>query len=618
VDEPSPAPLLPIASRVLVALGGVAVVAAWSLHGRWATERAREGLRAALLDDLVRVGSVRVADPDEVAVADVALLDPVTGDVAVHVDELRVEMDGAWLDLLDARPVRVRGRGARVSAALVPDGERDEIVVARAVTQLFRRLPDGRQGAMPPIEVEDVQFRVASPGMPLETIEGCTVGARLDGERLVLRIAVGDEEGTLRLDFTGDGLVRLDAVDARVTPTRGALVPGAGTFLAHLLHPRGRLDLSLEPGPDGTPAGQGRLSDATLTLEDVPFPLERCDLPFQVAGGGVTVPRGTALVDGEDVAIGLDCSADHYVVDVDVPEAEFRSRHVDLLPIEWSDRWAVAEDGGNLELSLTFARERGGPPRVSGRGGVWIRDLRVTPYGVPLHDLVGSFSFVGDRLELDEVSARCASGEARGSCWLELSERRLHADLSVRDVDVRALSEALGRPRPVSGWLEGRVAYTGVLGDPDTGAGEGRFSIRGGNLWSAPLFERVLQVLQLTAPGPRERHRVDSVFEIAGRSYRVHEFRLRSDTLSLVGDGRLHSDGELDLELVLFSFPIGPLGDLIDYLQEKLVGKVEVGGTLEDPVVTVVPVELVSGLLETLLRPITIWFEEDETEREER
>ena len=43
---------------------------------------------------------------------------------------------------------------------------------------------------------------------------------------------------------------------------------------------------------------------------------------------------------------------------------------------------------------------RGGEFSVSGQGGVWIRDLWITPYRIPLHDLVGSFRFVGDRLQL--------------------------------------------------------------------------------------------------------------------------------------------------------------------------------------------------------------------------
>lgn len=619
MDAPAAhSPWTPTAPRVLVALGAVALVAAWSAHERWATDAAHRVLQRARLHDLVRVERVRVADPDEIALSGVELLDPYTGDVAIHVEELRVEMDGAWLDLLDARPQRVYGRGARVSAALAFSGEEGELVVARALQQLFERLPSGADAQMPPVEIEDVQFRVAAPGMPFETVGGCSVSARADAETFVLRIALGDEGGAIRLDFAGGGLARLEVDGAVVTPARGALVPEVGPFLARLLEPRGRLDLRLDMRPGDWPVGEGRLRDATLVLAQAPFPLERCDLPFQVADRRVRVPRGTALVDGEHVALGLDCDADSYVVDVDVPQVEFRRRYVDLLPGAWPPEWAEIDDGGQLELSLSFAQRGDGPLTVSGDGGAWIRDLRVTPLGVPLQDLVGSFSFVGDRIELVEASARCTTGELSGAGWLDMRSARLHLDLSVRDVDVHELGLAIGRTDPPSGFLQGRLDFTGELGDAQTHVGEGRFSIRGGNLWAVPLFERVLQVLQLSAPASSERHRVDGVFLIEGRSYRITEFGMRSDTLSLVGDGKLHSDGELDLELLLFSFPIGPLGDFIDYLQEKLVGKVEVGGTLEDPEITVVPVELVTGLLETLLSPFTRWFEDDEPDADER
>jgi hypothetical protein len=600
--------------RLLVsALGGVCLVLAggWLAADTFATDLIRSELAGRAMSDLLSVGRVSLPTPSRLRVTDADLRDPRTGEIVAHADMIEVHYG---LPIVGGRSgVRadsIRGRGGRV--LLARDG--DTIGLVRAIERLIDDIeafaastgPGAASGAggepeeftiehVPPIEFHDITAVLRVPGLPLETLHGCSMHLdRVDGLWRLL-IESGTSAGTVLIVFDDDGLLSVRSTAVPVSSVYTLFMPEGGDLLARELRPEGLLDLVVERRGEDDYSAHGVLEGATLHPPRVPFPLERVSLPFEYANERFRLEDARLGFDGGELRTTVEHQPSGMVIALDVVDARFRADYLDLFRQSRDLPWLRAEDGGNIELHLRI--EEGDTTRVRGWGGVLVERLWIGPTQVEIEDVVGSFDIRDSEVVLRETSGVCAGGLVRVRGRTDARTGAMEFDASVFDVDLAQVRRALAPPESldgeVTGWLQGEVHYEGVLDDPTAARGAGQLSVRGGNLWNVKVLNAILTSLGRGRPAPSERHRLELRFEIRGENYRVDALRLESSFLSLLGEGRVRRHNELDIEITPISVPIGPLGDLLEYVERQIV-KVEVRGTLEEPEVVVIPIKVVT------------------------
>jgi hypothetical protein len=594
------------------ALGGVCLVlaAGWLVADAFATRWARSELAERAMMDVVSVRRVSLPMPDRLRVEDTDLRDPRTGEIVAHADTIEVRFAPPVLGGRGRlRAESVRGRGGRV--LLARDG--DTLGLVRAIERLIddhdawvaRTWPDEGAGdvdeadaspfRVPPIVFEDVTAVLRVPGLPLETVPGCSLQVdHVDGDWRLL-IEVGPDGGTILLVFDEHGLRRVRASAMPVSSAYTLFMPEDGELLARELRPEGLLDLTVRRREGGDYGAEGVLRQATLRPPRVPFPLERVSLPFTYEDERLHLREARLGFDGGELRTSIEHDPGGMVIALDVVDAAFRADYLDLFPQTRDLPWLRAEDGGNVELHLRI--EQGETTRVRGWGGVLVERMWVGETQVEVEDVVGSFDVRDTEVVLRETSGACAGGLVRVRGRTDAATGAIELDASLFDVDLAQVRRALSPPESLdgglTGWLQGQVHYEGVVGDPDAGRGAGQLSVRGGNLWNVKVLNAILTSLGRGRPEPSERHRLELRFAIRGDHYRIETLRLESAFLSLLGEGRIKRHHELDIEITPISVPIGPLGDLLEYVERQIV-KVEVSGTLEDPRVDVIPVKAVT------------------------
>jgi hypothetical protein len=622
--------------RLLAALAWVLLVLcaaagiAWFVADRQATVWLARELDGLHLAGVVGADRASLPSPDTVLLQDATLRDEVTGEIVGRVE--RVELRLALPDLsglASVRPLMLSGRGG--SVLLSNDG--DTLVFARAIEQLLdhireaieeRRGPEpepererapGERPFLPPMEFRDIELTLRSPGLPDHVIPGCDAFLELrPDDTFAVDIDVGGDGGHVLLEFGEGGLHRVHTRQLAVSPVMALFVPQARELLAEHVVPEGLLDLEARDFFEHHPRASGVLRHGTLRPPKVPFPLTEVTLPFELKDGHASVANASLAFDGGTAVASFDYGPDLLTWDLDVVDGDFRRDYLALLPEHLDLSWVSPDDGGNLELHLHVETPQGEGAEdkssvLRGSGGILVRRLHLGPSHVEVEDMVSRFELRDKVLVFHEASGRCASGVVSVKGSVDVSTGDVDGRAQLFDVDIARVRRALdmddgakgiaaitGRTEgvaPLTGWLQGDVSYQGRIGDPRQATGRGQFSVRGGNLWRIPVLDAVLDALRLANPGSEERHRLTVVFDVVGRRYDIHVFKLESPFLSLVGDGKLNRDGTLEIDIVPIKVPLGYVGDLIEYIQSQVV-RLELRGTLQDPKVSVVPVRAIT------------------------
>jgi len=621
---------LRIAAWVVLALAAIAGVA-WLVADRQATKWCDEALAALHLTGIITAEHASLPTPDTVHITGARLHDEVTGLEVGYVEDVKLRLALPGLGgVASVTPLLFSGTGGRVLLSL--DG--DTFVFARAIEimldHIFEAIDSGgaaeapapaptaegeaasadERQFLPPMEFRDIEITLRLQGLPDVVIPDSTAFLQLRRDGIFsVDIDVGRDGGHVLLEFDDDGLHRLQTRNLAINPTFALFLPDQRELLAEHVAPEGLLDLEASGFNNSFPLASGVLRQGTLRPPIVPFPVTQVTLPFELRDDHVRVTGAALSFEGGAAVASFDYGPEKLVWNLDVVNAEFKAVYLSLLPDDLDLSWVTPEDGGNLELHLRVETplldgDRGvGTPAVTGWGGILVNRLYLGPTHVEVQDMVSRFDLADGKLIFQNASGRCASGVVALKGSLNLDSGDIDGSASIYDVDIARMRRALdpGTSAPladpeghvVSGWLQGDVTYKGSIGNPKLATGRGQFSVRGGSLWHVPVLDAILDALRLAPPGGSERQRLTVVFDIDGRKYNVRLFKLESQFLSLVGDGKVNRDDTLEVNIVPIKVPLGYVGDLIEYIQSQVV-RIELRGTLTDPKVSVVPVQVVT------------------------
>lgn len=613
--------------RVLLVLAVLllAVLGAFLAVDRRADELLREGLSRFGFDDLVAVDAVRL-DPAgrRVVVHGARLRDPVGGRIVAQIDEVVVEFPTGWTADDLPIPTALRGRGGQAVVRWDEAGE--ELTVVTAIVELVHRVlalipEDAPSRPLLPMTFDDLDVVVYAPNHPLERLSGVSVSIHDGGPDVQVAIQPGPGQGEVDLVFGPDGFSALAARSMRVSPTLMGIVPAVGWFLADGLGPRGLLDV--EVAYDGALTVQGHVREASFVSPHVPFTLGPADASFRVIDERLLVDDAEVGFDGGSVRVSMVGPIDDLDVRLDVRHARFREDFLRLVPAYGRIERLKCHDGGSFELGLSLRAnltDPDAPLTIDGQGGFHIGLVDLTLAGpVPLRftDVVGRFRVTEKGLELPDVSARLARGSVRGSGQLDVRSGAYDVHVGAQDLDVARLHapfhEGCLCEHTVSGWMQGDAELSGVIGEDRLPVGRGQVAVRAGDLWESPLIEAVLLALPDQDEVPRDSQSVQLEFFMGEQRLEIERVRIASDLLTLAADGgSVDRDGNIRLRLRVFQLPFGAVGRVVEFITQQLLLEVQVEGTLTSPVVTPLPVPVVTGPIRSFVNGVIGFFSPDE------
>jgi len=315
------------------------------------------------------------------------------------------------------------------------------------------------------------------------------------------------------------------------------------------------------------------------------------------------------------------------------------------IPDEFAGLYEKFEPSGVVDLSasLYFVPVEGGTKRLDFTADLEYKDVSVT-CGVVLEDMVGKsklsggiragvFEFEGESeiskatiekrkftevtnvfqkkgniLSIYGISGRIYGGVVEGAAKIDLSRDVSYGCIvDIRDIRLeRVLSDVFGYPdEALIGKVSGKAYLQGRGTEPSNLVSRGEMRISEAVLWEVPVIFQIFDLLKLTAG---ERSAFDEAvlkYYLLQEQASIDQIDLKSDTVSIYGEGIMGFDGSLDLAFVAGigkrQFPKIPLLSGLIKGIKKQVMELRVSGTFENPKTTIEPIKPVTQPIKDLL-----------------
>lgn len=259
------------------------------------------------------------------------------------------------------------------------------------------------------------------------------------------------------------------------------------------------------------------------------------------------------------------------------------------------------EADGTLDFHL---QTRGGRPE----GEIDLDFGRLFVVGREASDVHATLCFdsAANAVTLEDLEGWMYGGRVAGSARASF-DGPYHATIAFANVKFAPFAEATDTPEQREaaraaragvedgpGRMRGRVDLSGHLGQPEMQRGTGRVQVVDARMIEFPLGLGILQLSQLMLPLNAALDRADVEFEIVGDVLSFEKFVLASSTLRLEGSGSLSlADGDLALRFRnRGTLPI--VSDLIGAVLGDQVFMIDVGGTLQEPKLRLVPIPILA------------------------
>ncbi len=541
--------------------------------------------------------------------------------------DFRFEMDGLPLDaaILQALPPATRAAVAQFS----PKGAAN--VRGRVLRQRGRR-------EQIPLEIflVDADLTYAGFPYPLRHAEGLI---QVDGEEVRVRGVTARDgatvmscSGTIR-HLSGDPEIdlRIEAERLPLDARLKAAIGPEGRALWDRFEPTGEVDVVWHarklPGKEVVHDSRTRCLGNRARYKDLPLPVTDLRGEVFMEGGKFRLNHLIGKVKGGEVELHGGIEGDALSLHVDGTGLPMDDELKAALPPELSDilRSLNITGTASFNAGLIFKKDvrqvdlvcrlsKGsigtdirledveGTVTLTGYAGAdsqyigFMNFSHALLWGKRLTDLGASFNLRGNALSFSNLKGTAYGGMLSGKSYLvDLKSKDYFAEELVLDgLDLREYSRETKYP------LGGKVRLElpllkGNTRDAGTAAGKGRMVIRDAQLWEIPVF---IQFFTLN-PGEllKEKRKFDAGaldFDIKERRFDISRLAFTSESVSMVGDGKINFDGSLHVTLRPKSGPLLGIdffilkwaGDLMSLVLGSSV-KVVVTGTFDKPEVHV-------------------------------
>ncbi len=205
------------------------------------------------------------------------------------------------------------------------------------------------------------------------------------------------------------------------------------------------------------------------------------------------------------------------------------------------------------------------------------------------------------------VSARVFDGQLALDGHIDTSaERRFEVFAALAEADLaRIASEAEGLVADVSGRTFASLRLSGQAGARHTWRGESNIRLFDADIYQLPLMVALLKLPNVKAPDPTAFTNSDMRLRIEGERAYFDRIALQGDAISLIGNGEMNAQRQLDLEFYAVfgreELQLPWFRPLAKEAARNVLG-IEVTGTLQQPVVLARPFPELNETLQQLLR----------------
>ena len=394
--------------------------------------------------------------------------------------------------------------------------------------------------------------------------ETSTVNLWVDCERITLP-GFQEELGPVRgqIELTGEGLI--------TSPHLELSMVGANAILT---------DLVIDPRP-----GKERATTA-ISAQNIHLGEKQLNLLLGAETAGVLIDelqaKGLLSIESGILAVHLPQGGS--------PKVRFDGR-VSLLD-------------ASMTLGLPIEVQRLGESEVTLisedneiRVRVKVADLNASLAGRTLEGASFQATFIKPRLVIEDFSAGFEGGRLETQGLSQANTASFFSmDLAapfpfslsaiMRAVDVGRLTRGIFQSEFANeGRLDGNLRLSGELGNLLGVRGTGRIELKDSALWAIPVFQALFATLGFDSTATFGS--METWLKLEGGVINMSGMRLKSDILSLVGDGTLDMEGELDYSMeVRYSLvdKFGLVNKIIYLLQDELI-RISIEGDMGRPAV---------------------------------
>ncbi len=214
--------------------------------------------------------------------------------------------------------------------------------------------------------------------------------------------------------------------------------------------------------------------------------------------------------------------------------------------------------------------------------------LPLGSHSIEAQNLEGELRIFDDTLTASGLRASLLGGSAAGLLVVNklFSERNYHAEVSLTDVEMNALTRRFLNMETGPGRAGGRFGWSGTALDPESLSGQGQLSLTGSNLSETPLLSGLSDLLTRSAgESPLTRAQVSE----ARASFRLSDGSLDfTEAFADIGSFRLTGSGQIDLSTLAldtqWSLANREASGILLSVLYRLLGSYSGAGTLTKPV----------------------------------
>lgn len=288
------------------------------------------------------------------------------------------------------------------------------------------------------------------------------------------------------------------------------------------------------------------------------------------------------------------------VFDVEDSRLSVLVRHSGQTSLTFDGDLAIRDARMNLGVPVTVEVARGVHLSLGYEGGrvralAQVRQARGTVAGRSLEKASWQATYVEPRLTIEEFGGDFEGGTLRslganatgpaGFFSLDLVEP-FAFNLSTEMIGVdagRLLAGLFNSDFANEGTLDAELRLSGAVDDLAQTQGGGKIQLRDSALWAIPVFQSLFSQLGFKTTATFSR--MESHFDINEGRLDMSRMRMKSDLLSLVGDGWIDFDGTMSHDLrVRYSIVdrLGPFTQLLYWIQNGLL-RVAIRGDMSRP-----------------------------------
>jgi hypothetical protein len=241
-----------------------------------------------------------------------------------------------------------------------------------------------------------------------------------------------------------------------------------------------------------------------------------------------------------------------------------------------SSRGPILRCRGDLKLDSLIYK---GLQFTEVAGPLWIEESRV---------LLGAWAEPEDTRQKRRITGRAYGGGVALDAWADLGPAhtyRVQGSLAGADLARFTQENVVGRQK-LQGKMFGQVALRGAGRGVHTLQGGGEFQLRNADIYELPLMVALLSILSIKPPDTTAFTESDVKFRVDGGRVYFDQLAFKGDAVTLLGNGDMNLD--LDIQLQLYA-TVGPRELRIPLITDVMRGasqqvmRIHVGGTLHSP-----------------------------------